>query len=66
MVTKCMLGTSKINREDESVKQRVLIAANNIDLMSAMSMNRHERRRLSKINKMAPIAGSIKPHIANR
>lgn len=47
--------------EELNVKKRVLEAARKIDVMSAMSMNRRERRRLGKINNVK-IVGSTKPY----
>lgn len=56
-----MSGTS-----DNEVKQRVLKAAKGLDMLSAMSMNRAERRRIAKMNNMPRILGSVKPFVKEK
>lgn len=53
--------TDVISNEELQTKKAVLKAANSIDMMSAMSMSRKDRRRLGKINSVK-IAGSTQPY----
>lgn len=59
-------GPGVIGNEENVVRGRVKAAANSIDMMSAMGMNRKDRRALSKSNKIPLIPGSIKPFVANK
>lgn len=59
-------GVNMTNADEETtIKQRVLRAAGTVDFMSAMSMNRADRRRLAKMNKVGKIPGSMKPFVKN-
>lgn len=51
---------------DDEVKRKVLAGAGRIDALSAMGMNRHERRALAKINKRKKIPGTMKPYVRAR
>lgn len=51
---------SSMNGEMET-RKLVKKAARDIDLMSLMGMNRHERRALAKINRINKIDGSNRP-----
>lgn len=46
---------------DEAVKSKVLQAAGQLDMLSAMGMNRAARRAMAKINCVPAIRGSVKP-----
>lgn len=52
----------KIDANGEmETRKLVKKAARDIDLMSLMGMNRHERRALAKINRINKIDGSNRP-----
>lgn len=53
--------TDVISNKELEVKRAVIKAAHSVDMMSAMSMSRKERRRIGKINSVK-IAGSTKPY----
>lgn len=48
--------------EEAAIKRNVVRAANHVTELSAMAMNRHERRRLAKVNKVGRIYGSTRPY----
>lgn len=45
------------------VRRKVLIAANQADLMSVIGTNRKERRRIAAVNNARTIRGSNKPFV---
>lgn len=54
------------NMSDERVKNRVMRTARTLDMMSAMGMNRKERRYLAKKNGTMRIVGSMKPFVKEK
>lgn len=48
---------------DMPIKRQIAKAANTLTELSAMSLPRHERRRLAKVNGINKIVGSTKPLI---
>lgn len=47
---------------EKVIKEKILRAANRVDMLSAMRLNRHERRGLSRRNGGVKILGSVKPY----
>lgn len=47
------------------MKRKVLEMATSLNMLSAMGMNRHQRRGLAKANGVKKITGSMKPFVKN-
>lgn len=52
-------------QQEIDARKAVAKVAQELDMLSVMSMTRSERRRLAKVNGIKKIAGSNKPFVKN-